>query len=156
MATIVEGDPKSPFSIATTSRCRGGCYSFPLIAPLNPWSVPYNSDRQVRKYHFLSLWYDSNWDWTPVSRPICEWVGCSPMIRETGVQSQVESCEKLKKLYLISPCLTLSIIRYISRVKWCNPRNGVALFPYSLFGWFGVLQHTMIKTSFKTRQTRNI
>ena len=27
---------------------------------------------------------------------------------------------------------------------------------YSLFGWFGVLQHTMRKTSFKTRQTRNI
>ena len=27
---------------------------------------------------------------------------------------------------------------------------------YGLFGWFGVLQHTMRKTSFKTRQTRNI
>ena len=22
------------------------------------------------KYHFLSLWYDSTWDWTPVSRPL--------------------------------------------------------------------------------------
>ena len=28
-ATIVEGDPKAPFSIATTPRCRGGRYSFP-------------------------------------------------------------------------------------------------------------------------------
>ena len=27
--TIVEGDPKAPFLIATTLRCRGGCYSFP-------------------------------------------------------------------------------------------------------------------------------
>ena len=27
--TVVEGDPKAPFSIATTPRCRGGCYSFP-------------------------------------------------------------------------------------------------------------------------------
>ena len=27
MATIVEGNPKAPFSIATTPRCRGGRYS---------------------------------------------------------------------------------------------------------------------------------
>ena len=24
------------------------------------------------KYHFLSLWYDLTWDWTPVSRTIGE------------------------------------------------------------------------------------
>ena len=24
------------------------------------------------KYYFLSLWYDSTWDWTPVSRTIGE------------------------------------------------------------------------------------
>ena len=24
------------------------------------------------KYHFFSLWYDSTWDWTPVSRTIGE------------------------------------------------------------------------------------
>ena len=29
MATIVEGDQKAPFSIATTPRCKGGHYSFP-------------------------------------------------------------------------------------------------------------------------------
>ena len=28
-ATSVEGDPKAPFSIATTLRCRGGHYYFP-------------------------------------------------------------------------------------------------------------------------------
>ena len=32
---LVEGDPKAPFSIATTARCRGGRYSFPGIAILN-------------------------------------------------------------------------------------------------------------------------
>ena len=47
------------------------------------------------------------------------------MLQETGVQSQVESYQRLKKWYLILPCLTLSIIRYESRVKWSNPRNGV-------------------------------
>ena len=25
------------------------------------------------KYHFLSLWYDSTWDWTPVSRTLLIW-----------------------------------------------------------------------------------
>ena len=36
LATIVEGDPKAPFSLATTPRCRGGRYSIPRIAPLYP------------------------------------------------------------------------------------------------------------------------
>ena len=34
-----------------------------------------------------------------------------------------------KKRYLIPPCLTLSIIKYISRVKWSNPGKGVAPSP---------------------------
>ena len=29
LATIVEGNPKAPFSIATTPKCRGGRHSFP-------------------------------------------------------------------------------------------------------------------------------
>ena len=49
--------------------------------------------------------------------------------RETGVQSQVESYQRLKKWYLMQPCLTLSIIRYGSKVKWSNPGNGVAPSP---------------------------
>ena len=36
LATLVEGDPKTPFSIATTPRCGGGRYSFPWIAPPYP------------------------------------------------------------------------------------------------------------------------
>ena len=28
--------------------------------------------QEVIKYHFLSLWYDSIWDWTPISRTIDE------------------------------------------------------------------------------------
>ena len=51
------------------------------------------------------------------------------MARETWVQSQVESYQRLKKWYLIPPCLTLSIIRYGSRVKWSNPGKGVAPSP---------------------------
>ena len=51
------------------------------------------------------------------------------MARETWVQSQVESYQRLKKWYLMPPCLTLSIIRYGSRVKWSNPGKGVAPSP---------------------------
>ena len=36
LATVVEGNKNAPFSIATTLRCRGGCNSFPRIAPLYP------------------------------------------------------------------------------------------------------------------------
>ena len=54
---------------------------------------------------------------------------CSPMARETWVQSQVESYQRLKKWYLMPPCLTLSIVRYGSRVKWSNPGKGVAPSP---------------------------
>ena len=51
------------------------------------------------------------------------------MGQETGVQSQVESYRRLQKWYLIPPCLTLRIIRYVSRVKWNNPGKGVAPSP---------------------------
>ena len=56
---------------------------------------------------------------------ICTVVECSSVAQETGVQSQVESYQRHKKWYLIPLCLTLSIIRYISRVKWSNPGKGV-------------------------------
>ena len=42
---------------------------------------------------------------------------CSSMV---WVQSQVESYQRFKKWYLMPPCLTLSIIRYGSRVKLSN------------------------------------
>ena len=42
------------------------------------------------------------------------------------------SYQRLLKWNLIPPCLTLSIIRYGSRVKWSNPGNGVARPPLHL------------------------
>ena len=57
---------------------------------------------------------------------LVKWLECSPMARETWVQSQVESYQRLKKWYLMPPCLTLSVIRYGSRVKWSNPGKEVA------------------------------
>ena len=45
LATVVEGDQKVPFSIATTPRCRGGHYSFPWIAPLYSCYILYIAER---------------------------------------------------------------------------------------------------------------
>ena len=36
LATVVDGDPMVPFSLATTLRCREGRFSFPWITPLYP------------------------------------------------------------------------------------------------------------------------
>ena len=36
LVTIVKGDPKAPFSIATTPRCRRRHYPFSWFAPLYP------------------------------------------------------------------------------------------------------------------------
>ena len=35
LATVVEGYPKAPFSIASTARFSGGRYSFPWFSPLS-------------------------------------------------------------------------------------------------------------------------
>ena len=74
LATIVEGNPKAPFSIATTPMCRGGRYSFSglLYFTLDPYLIMLSAKQGGIKYHFLSLWYDSTWDWTQVSQAIGE------------------------------------------------------------------------------------
>ena len=71
MASVVKVDQKAPFSIATTPKCSGGCYSFPWIATLYPWYIMLLSVKQGGiKYHFKSLWYDTTWDWTHISQAI--------------------------------------------------------------------------------------
>ena len=54
LATVVEGDQKSPFSIATTPRCRGGCYSFPglLHFTLDMNLILLSVKQGSIKYHF--------------------------------------------------------------------------------------------------------
>ena len=44
LATLVKDGLKAPFSIATTPRWRGRHHSIPWIAPLYPWSLPYNAE----------------------------------------------------------------------------------------------------------------
>ena len=44
IATLVESDPKAPFSIATTRKCREGRYTIQWIPSLYPWSLPYYAE----------------------------------------------------------------------------------------------------------------
>ena len=47
-------------------------------------------------------------------------IGTMVRVFASGWGDQVELYQRLKKWYLMPPCLTLSIIRYRSRVKWSN------------------------------------
>ena len=79
------------------------------------WDIVHFS-KQLLWHHIIFAYYCMIGHWPSVAR-------------ETWVRSQIESYQRLKKWYLMPPCLTLSIIRYGSRVKWSNPGNGVAPSP---------------------------
>ena len=54
LVTAVEGDPKTPFSIVTTARCRGGRYffhGFPHLT-LDPYLIFLSFKQGGIKYHF--------------------------------------------------------------------------------------------------------
>ena len=74
MATLVEGDQKTSFSIVTTSRYKGGLYFIHglLHFTLDPYLIMLSVKQGRIKNHFLSLLYDSARDWTPVFRTIGE------------------------------------------------------------------------------------
>ena len=80
--SLVEGDLKAPFSIATTPGVREGASPFPglLHFTLDPYHVMLSVKKGGIKYHSLSLWYDSIWDWNPVSRTIGETFFYLPML----------------------------------------------------------------------------
>ena len=93
----------------------------------------------------LHIVFDGTWDLFPRYISLAQWVECSPMVRQTWVQSQVASYQRHKKWYLIPPCLTLRNIRYVSRVKWSNPGKRVApsSIPWCSSYWKGSLQVTL-------------
>ena len=70
LATVVEGDPKVPFSIATTPSATPfpGLLHFTLDPRLTMLRVKQGSIN----YLFLSFWYDSTKDWTQVTQIIGE------------------------------------------------------------------------------------
>ena len=97
MATVVEGDPKVPFSIATTPRCREGHNSFPWTTSLYLWYVPYNPESYARRYQvpvFQSfVWLDMGLN----SGVTCHCWTLYPMIQ------WADSISRLLSLYEIYP-----------------------------------------------------
>ena len=62
LATVVEGDQKAPFSIATTPKFRGkGATPFPglLHFTLDTHLILPSVKQGGIKYHFKSLWYNA-------------------------------------------------------------------------------------------------
>ena len=92
---LVEGDLTAPLSIVTTLICDGGANPFPglLHFNLDMYFIMLSVKQGGIKYHFLLLWYDSTWDWTPVSQTTGEhyllgqWPG--PLARSTGLVVRV-------------------------------------------------------------------
>ena len=74
LVTLVEGDQKPLFLIATTPKSRRGRYSFPWLLhfTLDPYLIMLSVNQGGIKNHFLSVWYGSTWDWPRVSRAIGE------------------------------------------------------------------------------------
>ena len=54
------------------------------------------------------------------------WYSVRQWSRRPGFNLRSRHIKDFKKWYLIPTCLTLSNIRYVSRVKWSNPGKGVA------------------------------
>ena len=79
LTTSVEADLKALFSL----RCRGGNYSIPWIAPLYPWSLPYNAECLARQHQvpffliFGMIWLEIEL-WSP--RPLANTLLIRPFL----------------------------------------------------------------------------
>ena len=69
--TVVEGDPKAPF---TTPRCWQSTTTFLELYHflLDPYYIIMTVKQSGIKYPVLSLWNDSTWDLAPIARTIRE------------------------------------------------------------------------------------
>ena len=95
---------------------------------------------------FFSIYFCSsnkNFGVVQVVRVVLNWL----IANGPGDQGSIPGCviSTTLKLYLIPLCLTLSNIRYVSRVKWSNPGKGVAPSPtpWCSSYWKGSLWFTL-------------
>ena len=138
MAAEDEGNQKALFSLTSTPRCKEGRYSFPGLLHFTLDSTLYGRvlSKEVSStilkvfgmtQHGIEPRSPGPLANTILTRPMSRcnrtlawWLKCLLIAQETWVQSQVASYQRLKKWYLIPPCLTLSIIRYVSKVSGAN------------------------------------
>ena len=110
LATIVEGKQEAPFSIATTPRCRGGCYSFPGIAPLYPRYVHYIAERTIFKVFGMT-------------RPRIEPRSPRPLVNTLLTRSSLKDLQIFKS----SPTL-LTYLLYLKQLKVTRKNNKLKWF----------------------------
>ena len=103
-------------------------FVFDKVVSKNPNLLSNNYTKKYEQKRAMNVIYKS----LDIKGSLAQRLECSPMARKTWVQYQVESYQRLKKWYLMPPCLKLSIIRYGSRVKWSNPGKGVEPYPTPL------------------------
>ena len=74
-----------------------GATPFPglLHFTLDPYLIMLSVKQRGIKYHFLSLWYDSTWDWTQVSRAIGEHSNRSANVRTNYISCHTTSMDTL-------------------------------------------------------------
>ena len=94
----------------------------------------------------FSIWYDRNIAIVMYNNQAID-LKSRVFANGAGVQSYVELYQRLKKWYLMPPCLTLSITKYGSMVKWNNPGIGAAHSTTPRFScyWKGSLRVTLDK-----------
>ena len=99
-------------------------------------------DRQIDERHYCIRYLSYTFIYTYITGSLASGVECSP--NGPGDRGSIPGrvIPKTLKQYLILPCLTLSNIRYVSRVKWCNPGKGAAPSPTPQCSsyWKGSLQ----------------
>ena len=111
-----------------------GMRSTPLLlsAPGPLWSGMVTPERVVSMGQIeLNCVLVLNWVvWNRIVLP-AHWFSGRVFANSPGDQGSMTGrvIPNTQKWYLMPPCLTLSIIRYVSRVKWINPRKGVAPSP---------------------------
>ena len=69
LVTLVDGNPKIPFQQLRQRGVEEGATSFPVLFhfTLDSYLIVLSAKQGDIKYHFLSLWCDSKWDWLSVS-----------------------------------------------------------------------------------------
>ena len=74
-------------------------------------------------YHKIFIYFKSWYDAIGLMSSVHQGSG------RPGFNPRSSHTKDLKRWYLMPPCLTLGIIRYVSRVKWSNPGKGVVHSP---------------------------
>ena len=120
----------STFPLTQARSCKLMFNSFFLLKNASLYTSHIKFHRVCTLYSFIK----NPWS---VVKSVCQWP------RRPGVQFQVKSYQRLKKWYLMPPCLTHSIISYGSRVKWVNSKKGVAPSPTIEKGAFGLTSTTV-------------